>query len=105
MVFVKVSPGRITTHVSRSPIFSGVQGFQQPPEFLSDAMVNSMAHEIDVIQEECGFDMGSGDQHESVANLLTHFCVFLPPFNDQVDVPTAVFSFYSDLPPFQGSDE
>lgn len=96
MVFVQVSPRQVTTHVSRSPIFAGVEGFQQPSGFLNPVITTSIANEIDVMQEECGFHVGG--QHESVANLLAHHCIFLPPYNGEVDVPTAVFGFYSDLP-------
>lgn len=99
MVFVQVSPRQVTTHVSTSPIFAGIEGFQQPSGFLRAGITTSIADEIDVMQEECGFYIGgSGHQHESVANLLAHYCIFLPPYNGEVDVPTAVFGFYSDLP-------
>ena len=80
-----------------------MQGFQQPSGFLSAEITTSIANEIDVMQEECGcYIGGSGDQHESVANLLAHYCIFLPPYNGEVDVPTAVFGFYSDHPSLEG---
>ncbi len=99
VVFVQVSPRQVNTYVSRSPLFSGVQGFQQPPGFLSAEIATGIANEIDVMQEECGFYIGgSSDQHESMDNLLAHYCIFLPPYNGDTDVPTAVFGFYSDHP-------
>lgn len=102
MVFVMVSPDDVTTHVSSSPIFEGVAGFQHPAAFLTDAMVERMTAEIDVIQEECGFYCGSSADHagldrteRSISRMLQHFCMFLPPFSGDVDVPTAVFAFYA----------
>lgn len=103
MVFIVVSSAKTTTHVSTSPIFADVVGLQKSDDFLTRAITTRMAAEIDVIQEECGMYCGSGSDYdcsslteESVSRLLHHFCMFLPPFSIEVDVPTALFAFYSE---------
>lgn len=108
MVFVMVSPRKTTSHVITSPIFANVVGFQKPFEFLTESMATRMAAEIDVIQEECGMYCGSIADHDcssltekSVSQVLHRFCLFLPPFGDEVDVPTAVFELYSETGPFE----
>ena len=104
MVFIVVSPAKTTTHVSTSPIFAEAFGLQKPDDFLTRSMTTRMAAEIDIIQEECGMYCGSSADYdcssmteESVSQLLHHFCMFLPPFSDEVDIPTALFAFYSEI--------
>lgn len=94
MVFAVVHAKGVSNRVSASPIFDGVSGLQQTAQFLTKTMTQSMAREIREIENECG--VPSTQREESPLRILTRFCVYLPPFNEVLDTPTAVLAFCCD---------
>lgn len=52
-----------------------------------------MANELQEIENECGV---SSSSVQNAVQMLGRYCAYLPPFNEDIDKPTAVLAFYSD---------
>ncbi|CAN0298590.1 unnamed protein product [Ectocarpus sp. 6 AP-2014] len=94
MVFVVVSREGVTKCTSSSPIFSHVHGLQKPAQFFTLARQNDLANELREIENECGVE--SFPEQLNAVEVLGRYCAYLPPFNEDVDTPTAVLAFYRD---------